>query len=87
MNKIFLFTVLMIGSDMQSQVKVFVQNYGWVHQSLGLFGNLTFVAGSILFLPQMESYKTLGVWLFIVGSSSMLIGALGRFLVDVWEKS
>jgi hypothetical protein len=66
-------------------LRALVREYGWVHHSLGLFGNITFFAGSILFLPRFEPYKTFGVWLFIIGAFFMLIGAVGRLLVDIWE--
>jgi len=32
-------------------VKTLVQDDGWVHLSLGLAGNISFLCGSILFLP------------------------------------
>ena len=57
-----------------------------IHLTLGLLGNLTFFVGSALFLPALEEYKVLGVWLFIIGSFLMLIGSIGRFLVDIWEE-
>jgi len=62
-----------------------VQDYGWIHLSLGLMGNCAFFVGSILFLPVLHSYKVIGVWLFIVGSFLMMVGALGRLLVDLWK--
>ena len=58
-----------------------VHDYGWIHRSLGLLGNACFFIGSVLFLPALEQWKTTGVWLFIVGSALMLIGAAGSFLV------
>lgn len=64
-------------------VKTLVHDFGWIHLGIGLFGNFTFFAGSILFLPAFEPWKTIGVWLFIIGSGFMLIGSLGRLLVDV----
>ncbi|MCU7556029.1 YrhK family protein [Alteromonas sp. ASW11-19] len=70
---------------MNSALKLIVNEYGWIHISLGLFGNITFFVGSILFLPTFEEYKTLGVWLFIIGSFFMLIGSLGRLLVDITD--
>lgn len=27
-----------------------------------------------------------GVWMFIVGSFGMMIGAIGRLLVDIWSE-
>ena len=35
--------------------------------SLGLFGNVAFFVGSLLFLPTLEAWKTVGVWLFVIG--------------------
>lgn len=70
---------------MTNPIKLLVHEYGWVHMSLGLFGNAAFFVGSIFFLPAFHSLKTLGVWLFVIGSGFMLIGALGRFLVDMIE--
>ncbi|AQZ53771.1 MULTISPECIES: YrhK family protein [Martelella] len=72
---------------MNSPIRTLVREYGWIHLSLGLLGNIGFFVGSIFFLPSLEQYKTLGVWLFIVGSFFMLIGALGRLLVDVTDKT
>ena len=70
---------------MRNPTRTLVQEYGWVHTGLGLLGNVSFFAGSIFFLPAFEPWKTTGVWLFIVGSFLMLIGALGNLLVKVWE--
>lgn len=71
---------------MAHPIRTLVQDFGWIHLSLGLLGNATFLAGSILFLPAFEPWKTTGVWLFIVGAFLMAIGSLGRLLVDVWER-
>ena len=70
---------------MKSKLKTIVKDYGWIHLSLGLFGNAMFFAGSLLFLPAFEEYKTLGVWLFIFGSFFMLIGAVGSLLVGIYK--
>ena len=59
----------------------FVHDYGWVHLSLALVGNVSFFVGSILFLPAFEPVKTLGVWLFIIGAFGMLLGSVGNVLV------
>ncbi len=69
---------------MSNPLKMIVNDYGWIHEGLGLLGNLAFFAGSILFLPALEPLKTLGVWLFIGGSFGMLMGAAGRLLVDLY---
>jgi len=70
---------------MTNPIRVLVTEYGWVHLGLGLLGNSAFFIGSVFFLPALETYKLAGVWLFIVGAFFMLIGALGRFLVDIWS--
>ncbi len=67
-------------------IKVIVNDYGWIHLSLGLLGNIAFFVGSILFLPHFEMYKTLGVWFFIFGAFFMLLGSVGRLLVDISGK-
>lgn len=72
---------------MRKPLQILVRDYGWIHQSLGLVGNVLFLIGSILFLPQFEPYRTVAVWLFISGSFLMLIGAVGRLLVDLWEEN
>lgn len=71
----------------RSALQVLVEDYGWIHLSLGWMGNAAFFIGSILFLPQFEAYKTIGVWLFIVGAFLMWIGASGRVLVSLWGRS
>ncbi|MAR91773.1 MAG: YrhK family protein [Pseudomonadota bacterium] len=71
---------------MINPLRTLVQRYGWVHLSLGLIGNVAFFVGSVLFLPQLEPWKVVGTWLFIVGSFLMMIGSIGRLLVDIWEE-
>lgn len=70
---------------MRTPVKILVQDYSWIHLTLGLIGNILFFVGSVLFLPQFEPYKVFAIWLFIVGSFLMLTGSVGRVLVDLWE--
>ena len=48
---------------MSNPIKTLVHEYGWIHLSLGLFGNLSFFVGSVLFLPAFDQWKTIGVWL------------------------
>lgn len=72
---------------MPSRVRVLVRDYGWIHLGLGLLGNVAFFAGSILFLPVFDHLQTIGVWLFILGSGLMLIGSLGRLLLDILDPS
>ena len=64
-------------------LRALARNFSWVHLGLGLFGNVTFVVGSVLFL--WESTKLAGTVLFIVGSTGMLIGSVGRALVKDWS--
>lgn len=45
-----------------------------VERNLGLVGNAAFLIGSLFFLS--ESLQTLGVWIFIVGSATVLIAQL-----------
>jgi len=71
---------------MKEAIRILVQDYGWIHLSLGLIGNFSFFIGSVFFLPQFEQYRLAGVWLFVAGSFLMLIGSLGRLLVDVLEE-
>jgi hypothetical protein len=70
---------------MPNPIRTLVQDYGWVHLSLGLLGNISFFVGSILFLPRFEPVQTIGVWLFIVGAFFMAVGSLGRLLVSLWS--
>lgn len=62
------------------------QEYSWIHMGIGLIGNVLFFTGSILFLPALEPYKPIGVGCFIIGSFLMLIGAIGRFVVDIYDR-
>ncbi len=60
---------------------------GWVHLSVGIAGNFTFFVGSICFLPTFSgAVKTAGVWLFIVGSFLMLLGALGSLAASLLDR-
>jgi hypothetical protein len=70
---------------MVNPIRILVQDYGWIHLGLGLAGNVAFLVGSVLFLPALEAYKTLGVWLFIAGAALMAIGSLGQLLVQLWR--
>ena len=70
---------------MANALRLVVRDYGWIHLSLGLFGNVAFFVGSVMFLPSLESWRVTAVWLFIIGSFFMLIGSIGQLLVDVWK--
>ncbi|GGD66447.1 YrhK family protein [Croceicoccus mobilis] len=67
-------------------LRTLIHDYGWIHLGLGLVGNALFVIGSVLFLPAFDAWKVLGVWLFILGSTLMLIGAIGSFLVKITKR-
>lgn len=71
---------------MGNPLRTVVQDYSWIHLTLGMTGNATFLIGSILFLPNFERFQVYGVWLFIIGAFLMLIGSIGRLLVDLWEE-
>jgi hypothetical protein len=61
-----------------SWVPGFLADFPWIHLGIGIFGNITFVVGSVLFLYQ--DLQTIGIWLFIIGSSGMLLGSFGELL-------
>ena len=61
--------------SVRHRVVRFVEQFHWLHTSLGLIGNVCFLVGSVFFL--FEALKTAGVWLFIVGALGMLLGSLG----------
>lgn len=63
-----------------------VRDYSWIHLCIGLFGNFCFVVGSVLFFKTFESYYTLGVWLFVVGSTGMFLGSLGELAKSLYER-
>ena len=77
---------------MSNAIRTLVQDYGWIHTGLGLFGNTAFFVGSILFLPAFKSWaavgvewQTIGVYLFIGGALFMWIGSCGSLLVKIFE--
>lgn len=70
---------------MTLKTKTIVRDYGWLHLAVGLLGNILFFVGSILFLPAFEPIRTTGVWLFILRSGLMILGALGQLLVKLRE--
>ena len=63
-------------SDRGGTIRSFVKNNPWVHTAIGLFGNASFVVGSVFFL--FEDLQRAGVWLFIVGSAGMLLDSVGN---------
>ena len=73
-------TTTEIDPTMKTLLHTVVRVYGWIHLSRGLFGNVSFFVGSILFLPVLAPYK-------IIGAFSMMTGAIGLLLSDVWNGS
>jgi hypothetical protein len=50
----------------------------WVHLGVAVFGNLSFVVGSLFFLsPELTRA---GTWLFVVASWGLLVGVCGEIL-------
>lgn len=70
---------------MKSILKTIVQDYGWIHTSIGAIGNFIFFIGSIFFLPNFSSMLVVGVWLFITGSLLMMFGAIGDLFVRIYD--
>lgn len=63
---------------------VLIRDYQWFHIGLGLIGNTSFVIGSILFF--WEKFKQPAIWLFVVGSTGMLVASIGRAIVQYEEE-
>lgn len=61
-----------------------LRDFPWAHLALGLLGNTLFVAGSVMFF--WSSVKTQAIWLFVFGSSGMLLGSVGELLVRIEER-
>jgi len=81
---------------MSSAIRTLVQEFGWVHTGIGLSGNISFFAGSVMFLPGLGKvalpwaaepveWQTVGVWLFIIGAAAMAVGSLGSLLVKIYD--
>lgn len=64
-------------------LSLLLSRFEWVHTGIGILGNTLFVVGSVCFL--WDSLKQEAVWLFIVGSTLMLTGALGAGIIKVWR--
>ena len=59
-----------------------VYEYQWAHLVTGILGNCLFIAGSVLFMQELQP---LAIYCFIAGSSAMLIGNLGSAVVKLWQ--
>ena len=66
-------------------LQALVRDFPYIHTSIGLFGNLLFFLGSILFFKTFETWHTLAVWMFVVGSAGMLLGSCGQILKSIYE--
>lgn len=66
-----------------SRLSEFLSDFPWIHLGIGIIGNISFVAGSIMFF--YDSLKTPALWLFTIGSSGMLIASLGQLFVKIEE--
>lgn len=62
----------------------FFTEYRWIHTGIGMFGNLSFLIGSIFFL--YDQLQPVGTWLFIIGSAGMLFGSIGDAFVMAEEE-
>lgn len=69
------------GRSERSWLGTALRDFPWIHLGIGLFGNLLFFVGSIMFF--WSSVKTLAIWLFVIGSLGMLLGSIGELLVRV----
>lgn len=56
--------------------RTFVREFPAVHLAIGVFGNIIFFVGSVLFL--WAAVELVAIWLFIVGSFGMMLGAIGQ---------
>lgn len=65
----------------RARLVAWLEEFHWIHTSLGLVGNVCFFVGSVFFL--WEATKLAGVWLFIVGSLGMLLGSIGDKVVQL----
>lgn len=63
-----------------------VREYRHWHIAIGVFGNTLFLIGSVLFFNVFAAWQTFAVWLFVIGSASMLVSALGEMAKSVYEK-
>ena len=65
--------------------RTLIRDFPYVHQGIALFGNACFFVGSVLFFKAFEAWYSLAVWLFVLGSFGMLVGASGNIILSVHE--
>ncbi|MAM24111.1 MAG: hypothetical protein CML55_01840 [Rhodobacteraceae bacterium] len=68
------------------KLETIVREYRHWHLTIAVIGNALFVVGSVLFFKIFEAWQTLAVWMFVVGSALMLVGALGEVAKARFEK-
>jgi hypothetical protein len=56
--------------------RTFIREFPVVHLVIGVVGNVIFFVGSVLFL--WSALELVAIWLFIVGSFGMMLGAIGQ---------
>jgi hypothetical protein len=56
--------------------KIFIREFPAVHLAIGVIGNIIFFVGSVLFIWHVT--EVLAIWLFIIGSFGMMLGAIGQ---------
>lgn len=58
------------------KVKSFIREFPAVHLAIGVVGNVIFFVGSVLFI--WDATEIAAIWLFIIGSFGMMLGAIGQ---------
>ena len=76
---------LRIRSEPDLMLRTLVHDYPYIHLGLGLIGNVCFLIGSVLFFQQFSAWYDTAVWLFVIGSAGMLIGAVGKAAKFMYE--
>lgn len=66
-------------------IRRLVTDFEYIHTTLGICGNVLFVAGSVLFFETFSRYHRVAIWCFVIGSSLMLVGAVGSGLKKLWQ--
>lgn len=64
-------------------LKTIARDYPHIHLGLGLIGNSLFVIGSVLFFKPFSAWYSFAVWCFVIGSTLMLVGAIGSAATDI----
>lgn len=63
-----------------------VREYRHWHLGVAVTGNVLFLVGSVLFFKIFAVWDTTAVWMFVVGSFLMLVGAFGELAKALYEK-